>query len=49
MKIVYTGEHSAVVTNDGIVFPNGDPVEVTNEMGESLTARSDFKAVKENK
>lgn len=43
MKVVYTGPFPQVETPDGKVFPNGEPVEVSKALGESLTARTDFK------
>lgn len=42
MTIFYIGSYGSVVLTDGQTFPNGEPVEVSNELGQSLTAREDF-------
>lgn len=47
MRVVYTGAHAGVVTPEGVEFVHGEPVEVDTELGESLTARTDFEAEKD--
>jgi len=42
MTVFYCGPFESVSLPSGLAFPNGEPVEVSEELGLSLTARDDF-------
>lgn len=43
MRIEYVGPFAAVVTSDEVTFKNGEPVEVSDELGKALKRRDDFR------
>jgi len=42
MKIMYVGDEAAVVVGDGIVFPNGEVVDVDGDLARSLLEQPTF-------
>lgn len=42
MKIMYVGDEASVVVGDGIVFPNGEVVDVDGDLARSLLEQSTF-------
>ena len=46
MNVIYCGSFLSVSLPSGEVFPKGEPVKVSNELGLSLTAREDFTSEK---
>ena len=46
MIVKFVGESESRTTSDGVVFPFGKPVEVSEVLGESLLEQSVFELVK---